>query len=423
MKSKTQEKNFAFTRLRDFAGNGMLAHLIIEFSDDAIISKTLDERIASWNHGAEIMYGYKQEEMIGKNISILIPPDMPNELPNLMKRISNGHHIPHYETKRIRKDGTVIDVSLSLSPIIDKNGKTIGVATVSRDITGRTRSERYARSLIEAGLDPMVTISPAGKITDVNQATINITGYSRKKLIGTDFSDYFTEPARAREGYKKVFKQGFVRNYPLTLRSIKGTLTDVLYNATVYKDDAGNVLGVFAAARDISETTKASRYARDLIEASLDPLVTISPKGKITDVNQALVEVTGVPRDKLIGTDFSDYFTDPRKARKGYLQVLKNGFVKDYSLVIKSTDGKLTDVLYNATVYKDTHGNALGVFAAARDVTAQKKLAERESAAREKEMQRIAELEKFQKLTVGRELKMIELKKEIEELRKKLNSR
>jgi PAS domain S-box-containing protein len=402
MKSKTQEKNFAFTRLRDFAGNGMLAHLIIEFSDDAIISKTLDERIASWNHGAEIMYGYKQEEMIGKNISILIPLDMPNELPNLMKRISNGHHIPHYETKRIRKDG---------------------VATVSRDITGRTRSERYARSLIEAGLDPMVTISPAGKITDVNQATINITGYSRKKLIGTDFSDYFTEPARAREGYKKVFKQGFVRNYILTLRSIKGTLTDVLYNATVYKDDAGNVLGVFAAARDISETTKASRYARDLIEASLDPLVTISPKGKITDVNQALVEVTGVPRDKLIGTDFSDYFTDPRKARKGYLQVLKNGFVKDYSLVIKSTDGKLTDVLYNATVYKDTHGNALGVFAAARDVTAQKKLAERESAAREKEMQRIAELEKFQKLTVGRELKMIELKKEIEELRKKLNSR
>ena len=131
--------------------------------------------------------------------------------------------------------------------------------------------------------------------------------------------------------------------------------------------------------------------------------------------------VPGVSRNKLIGTDFSNYFTDPHKARRGYLHVLKQGFVKDYSLVIKSKDGKLTDVLYNATVYKDTNGKVLGVFAAARDVTAQKKLAEREVAERELEIQRIAELEKFQKLTIGRELKMIELKKEIEDLRKKLN--
>jgi len=137
-------------------------------------------------------------------------------------------------------------------------------------------------------------------------------------------------------------------------------------------------------------------------------------------VNDALVQVTDVSREKLIGTDFSNYFTEPDKAREGYQQVLKLGFVKDYSLTIKSSDGKLTDVLYNATVYKDTNGNVLGVFAAARDVTTQKILAEREIAEREKEMQRIAELEKFQKLTVGRELKMIELKKEIEELRKKL---
>src|SRR5204862_365864 len=126
-------------------------------------------------------------------------------------------------------------------------------------------------------------------------------------------------------------------------------------------------------------------------------------EGKITDVNEALVNVTGVPREKLIGTDFSNYFTEPHKAREGYQQVLKLGCVKDYSLTIKSIDEKLTDVLYNATVYKDTNGNVLGVFAAARDVTTQKILAEREVAEREKEMQRIAELEKFQKLTVGRE--------------------
>ena len=170
----------------------------------------------------------------------------------------------------------------------------------------------------------------------------------------------------------------------------------------------------------ISNSAKrASQYARSLLEASMDPLVTISPEGKITDVNEASIKVTGVSREKLIGTDFSDYFTEPQKAREGYIKVFEKSFVSDYPLTIRHKDGKLTDVLYNASVYKDDKGNVLGVFAAARDVTAQKKL-ESEVAERQNELERLAELERFRKLTVGRELKMIELKKENEELRLKL---
>ena len=234
------------------------------------------------------------------------------------------------------------------------------------------QASQYARSLIEASLDPLVTISTKGKITDVNEASVKITGVPRLKLIGTDFSDYFTEPLKARNGYKKVFEKGFVSDYPLTIHHKNGKLIDVLYNATVYKDENGNVLGVFAAARDVTAQKQASQYARSLIEASLDPLVTISPEGKITDVNEASVKVTGVPRLKLIGTDFSDYFTEPDKARNGYKKVFEKGFVSDYPLTIHHKNGKLTDVLYNASVYKDEKGNVLGVFAAARDVTAQK---------------------------------------------------
>lgn len=119
-------------------------------------------------------------------------------------------------------------------------------------------SNKYARSLIEASLDPLVTISLKGKITDVNEATIEVTGVPRQKLIGTDFSKYFTEPKKALAGYKKVFREGSVTDYPLTIRSQKGELTNVLYNASVYKDDKGIVLGVFAAARDVTETKKAT---------------------------------------------------------------------------------------------------------------------------------------------------------------------
>src|SRR3989337_236873 len=185
----------------------------------------------------------------------------------------------------------------------------------------QTQASQYARSLIEASLDPLVTISAEGKITDVNEGSIKVTGVTRDVLIGTDFSNYFTEPEKAREGYQQVFAKGFVTDYPLTIRRRDGKLTDVLYNASVYKDALGNVLGVFAAARDVTAQKQASQYARSLIEASLDPLVTISPEGKITDVNEATVKVTGTAREGLIGTDFADYFTEPQNAREGYQRV------------------------------------------------------------------------------------------------------
>jgi len=182
---------------------------------------------------------------------------------------------------------------------------------------------------------------------------------------------------------------------------------------------ARDITSEVAARKHAEEKlSAASQYARNLIESSLDPLVTISADGKITDVNEATIKVTGIEREQLIGTDFSNYFTEPEKARKGYQQVFAKGFVTDYPLTIRHRDGRLTDVLYNASVYKDTRGNVLGIFAAARDVTARKKAEEELAEQRRRELDRLAELEKFQKLTVGRELKMVELKKEIEELRR-----
>ncbi len=125
----------------------------------------------------------------------------------------------------------------------------------------------------------------------------------------------------------------------------------------------------------------ASQYARSLIEASLDPLVTISLDGKITDANTATENVTGINRDQLIGSDFSHYFTDPAQAQQGYLQAFSQGSVTDYSLAIRHASGKVTDVLYNASVYRDTSGAVQGVFAAARDVTARKRAEEAAHAA------------------------------------------
>jgi len=122
----------------------------------------------------------------------------------------------------------------------------------------------YARSLIEASLDPLVTISHAGKITDVNAATEQATGITRASLIGTDFADCFTEPEKARAGYLHVLAEDYVRDYPLTIRHSSGRTTDALYNATVYRNQAGETQGVFAAARDVTQQKRAEEVIRRL---------------------------------------------------------------------------------------------------------------------------------------------------------------
>jgi PAS domain S-box-containing protein len=523
---------------------------IVDSAVDAIISVTPDGLITSWNRGAQVMYGYAEAEILGRSASILCEGGVP-ETDGILAKVGHGEHIAHYEAQRRRKNGETICVSVAASYLYDGGGAVIGASSISADISARKRAERqagtdsqYARSLIEASLDPLVTISAQGKITDVNEGSIKVTGRPRQTLIGTDFCDYFTEPAKAREGYQSAFSKGSVTDYPLTIRHEDGTLTEVLYNASVYKDPEGRVLGVVAVARDVTQQKRAgeersrlaaivdttmdafigksldgivtswnkgaartfgytaaemigqhvsvlipphlraeeqraldklsrgarlepyetlrvrksgeifdvsltispvkdgdgriigassiardittqkhaSQYARSLIEASLDPLVTISPEGRITDVNEGAIRVTGVPRERLIGTDFCDYFADPEQARAGYQQVFSSGFVTDYPLTMRHKDGMQTNVLYTASLYKDVRGNVLGVFAAARDVTAQRKAEAEVAVQRARELERLAELERFQKLTVGRELKMIELKREIEDLKKPMAS-
>ncbi len=174
----------------------------------------------------------------------------------------------------------------------------------------------YTRSLIEASLDPLVTISVQGKITDINKATEQVTGSSRAELIGADFSDYFTEPDKARAGYRQVFDKGYVTDYPLALRHRDGHVTDVLYNASVYRDETGEVQGVFAAARDITErkrTEAALRESEHFLETIVEHIpnmlfVKDAAELKFVRFNKAGEQLLGYARDDLIGISDRDLF-------------------------------------------------------------------------------------------------------------------
>lgn len=230
-------------------------------------------------------------------------------------------------------------------------------------------------------MDGLITVDPEGFITDVNEQMCRMTGFTREELIGSPFKKYFTEPERADTGVRRTFAEGVVTNYELVLKTKTGRKATVSFNASVFRSAEGNVQGIFASARDISEQarlqsqlTEQQAYNRSLIEASADALFAISPDGMITDVNEEATRVTGYSRKHLINSRFADYFTEPDQARAGVQQTLQEGRVIGYELVLITRYGRRITVSFNAGVFTDVTGQAAGILAAARDITAQKEL-------------------------------------------------
>jgi PAS domain S-box-containing protein len=288
--------------------------------------------------------------------------------------------------------------------------------------------------------DALVGVDRAGTIRIANRQAGSLFGYGLDDLVGVPFETLV--PGSGRQ-VAATHEKGIdhTHHYPPPRSDPKGSglrsdgttfPVDVTWSTL---DTGGEALAIAAVrdmssyqssetgrqVRDVAEGRRAFEAAQSMIETSQDSLVAISPEGKITDANMAMVRITGVPRQKLIGTSFSDYFTEPEKAEEVYqLAFSEEGSITDYPLTLRHVDGHetRTEVRYNASVYRDGSGNVRGVFAAARDVTeqmlAQRAMAEQKAAAED----RLEELERFQRLTVGRELRMIQLKKEIEHLRR-----
>jgi PAS domain S-box-containing protein len=162
---------------------------IVESSVDAIIGKTLEGIITSWNKSAERLYGYSAEEVVGRPIAILAPPDRPDEIPNILSRLKRGERVEHLETKRVKKNGEVLDIALTISPIINADGVISGAATIARDITERKlaenalrESEARFRRVVESNIIGVSFSTLDGRITDANDAYLQMLGRTREEL-------------------------------------------------------------------------------------------------------------------------------------------------------------------------------------------------------------------------------------------------
>ncbi|KCZ70657.1 PAS domain S-box [Candidatus Methanoperedens nitroreducens] len=267
---------------------------IIESSDDAIIGKTLDGTILSWNMGAQKIYGYSANEVTGHSISILVPPGYPDDISQILKRIRQGQRIEHYETVRMRKDGKKIDISLTISPIKDSTGRIIGASTIARDITERKRAEealrrayddlemrvqertselsrtnealRRERDKAQKYLDVagvmVVIIGADQKVVLVNRKCCEILRYNEHEIIGKNWFETFL-PERVRYEVEVVFTKlmageiepvEFFEN-PVLTRSGKERM--IAWHNTVLRDEAGNITSILSSGEDITERKRA----------------------------------------------------------------------------------------------------------------------------------------------------------------------
>ena len=254
------------------------------------------------------------------------------------------------EIQNQKDENKVLELSIknSTDELIEANNR-LEQKNIELEISRKKLQFEYSRSLIEASLDPLVTINIDGKITDMNQATINITGSSRAELTDSDFFDYFTEPEKAREVYKKVFANGSVADSPLTLKHKNGKLTDVLFNGSIYKDEKGNVIGVVIVARDVTEQKIISNQLNDA-KAFAEIATSIAEEAQIKAEGATRIAVDSVKAKQQFLSNMSHEIRTPMNAIIGFTKVVLktdlNEKQKEYLTAIK-TSGDALIVLIN----------------------------------------------------------------------------
>jgi PAS domain S-box-containing protein len=247
---------------------------IVESSDDAIISKDLDGIIRSWNRGAERIFGYTAEEIVGKPISTLAAPDRVDEFPDILDRLRRGERVDHYETKRQTKDGRILTVSLTVSPIRDSSGTIIGASKVARDITGQQRiSEFQARlaAVVESSDDAIISKDLDGTIRSWNGGAERIFGYTADEIAGKHIST-LAAPDRVDEIpdiLDRLRRGERIEHYETKRQTKDGRILTVSLTVSPIRDSSGAIIGASKVARDITERKRQEHALREANSALL----------------------------------------------------------------------------------------------------------------------------------------------------------
>jgi PAS domain S-box-containing protein len=268
---------------------------IVESSDDAIISKDLDGTITSWNKSAERIFGYMAEEVIGKPVTILIPPDRRDEETAIIERIRSGQRVEHYETVRVGKHGNAIQISLSVSPVKNTLGKIIGASKIARDITERKRAEeaqqraeQELRDFVDNANVGMHWVGPDGIILWANRTEMDMLGVTREEYIGRHIAEFHADRLVIESILERLANRETLHNCEVRLRCKDGSIRNVLINSNVLWD-GDTFVHTRCFTRDVTERKQSeaqiSILAREAEHRAKNVLATVQATVHLTQAD------------------------------------------------------------------------------------------------------------------------------------------
>ena len=386
LEKETADRRRTESELEQHAERVRLYSAAVEFSDDAIVTKTHDGIITAWNPAAERMFGWSAQEAIGKSIEIIVPEDRRAELRDILARIMRGARIQHYETRRIAKNGMPVDVSLTVSPVKSPTGEIVGISKIARDITARLKTNaalireiEERRQIFESSVDLILVTDRRGNFLHVSPSALDILGYRPEEMIGHSGVDFIhPDDLDSTRSEMRAARSGrTMRNFTCRYLRRDGRVVHLTWTG-VWSEQ---VQKHFFSGRDTTEQKRAEaelqdsmRMARGIVDTALDAFVQMNEAGRIVDWNPQAEAVFGWSRAEAIGALLGELIV-PERYRAGHAAGLKRFLEGGKSAILgrrfeieaQRRDGKEIKIELSVTALRQSGGQVFNGFV--RDLT------------------------------------------------------
>jgi PAS domain S-box-containing protein len=401
--------------------DALVADIIIANAPDPVFVSDLEGKILQANDAVSELLGFRKDEVLEQSLSRFISPEETREFTAALREVVE-HGVSRNAVLHPRSaTGEVIPTTLNASALRDGDGGVIGAIGILRDMRELDKARAYAESLIEDAPDPVFVSDLEGKILQANDAVSELLGFRKDEVLEQSLSRFISadETREFTAALREVVEHGVSRNARLNPRSASGEVIPTTLNASALRDPEGKVIGAIGVLRDMRELDKARAYAERLIEDAPDPVFVSDLEGKIIQANEAVSQLLGFRKDEVVEQSLSRFISpdETREFTAALREVVERGVTRNARLNPRSASGEVIPTTLNASALRDPEGRVIGAIGILRDMRAYEQVVRDLEQSKAELTEKILDLEKFEEVVVGRELKMIALEKELESLR------
>ena len=400
------------------------ADIIIKNAPDPVFVSDLEGKILTANDAVYELLGFRTDEVLEQSLSRFISPEETREFTAALREVIERGATRNARLNPRSSSGEIISTTLNASALRDTDGKVIGAIGILRDMRELDKARAYADSLIKNAPDPVFVSDLEAKILQANDAVYELLGFRPDEVLEQSLSRFISsqETSEFLAALREVIERGVTRNSRLNPRSASGEVIPTSLNASALRDTDGKVIGAIGILRDMRELDKALAYSDSLIKNAPDPVFVSDLEGKILQANDAVYELLGFRPDEVLEQSLSR-FISPEETREflaALREVIERGATRNARLNPRSASGEIIPTTLNASALRDADGKVIGAIGILRDMRAYEKVVRDLQESKSELQEKILDLEKFEEVVVGRELKMIALEKEVENLKREL---